>query len=61
MKKWISGALAASMILASLASCGGGGGTASRGEYQGEVSTLSTGEKVNVDAGIRYNEYRRQR
>ena len=64
VKKWISGALAAAMILASLASCNGGGGgtttsgsaTVSRGEYKGEVSTLSTGEVVNVEAGIRYND-----
>ena len=57
MKKWICAALATSMILASLASCDGGGdGTASRGEYSGEVSTLSTGEVVNVEAGIRYND-----
>ena len=51
MKKWICGALAASMILASLASCNDG--KKPSGGNKGEVSTLSTGEVVVVNAGVR--------
>ena len=51
VKKWICGALAASMILASLASCNDG--KKPSGGNKGEVSTLSTGEVVVVNAGVR--------
>ena len=54
VKKWICGVLAASMILASLASCGGD--KKPSGGNKGEVSTASNGEIVNVNAGVRMND-----
>ena len=49
MKKLLSAIMATAMIFASFASCGG------TKTPEGTVSKLQTGEVVNLNAGIRYN------